>query len=117
MTRKTEQPKQNIDLETIARRNNEGGDSGIERGADHRRLYDAVVFKLRHRRQQLAGRVAETPASVSQAGSEKQLALCASMQAAHLRRENLATSISYDLWRFSCEMPDAPQLHDHLTPP
>jgi hypothetical protein len=106
MTRKTEQPKQNIDLETIARRNNEGGDSGIERGADHRRLYDAVAFKLRHRRQQLAGRVAETPESVSHAGSEKQLGLCASTQAAHLRRGTWpqASPMTYGAFPAKCLM-------------
>jgi hypothetical protein len=74
--------------------------------------------RVRHRKQQLGNRVADTPASASHDGSEKELALCAVTQAAQdPRRENLATSVSYDLWRFSCEMPDAPHLCNNLTPP
>jgi hypothetical protein len=74
--------------------------------------------RVRHRKQQLGSRVADTPASASHDGSEKELALCAVTQAAQAPlRENLATSVSYDLWRFSCEMPDAPHLCNNLTPP
>jgi hypothetical protein len=72
----------------------------------------------RHRKQQLGNRVADTPPSASHDDSEKELALCAVTQAEQdPRRENLATSVSYDLWRFSCEMPDAPHLCNNLTPP
>jgi hypothetical protein len=72
----------------------------------------------RHRTQQLGNPVADTPASASHDGSEKELALCAvTLAAQDPRRENLATSVSYDLWRFSREMPDAPHLCNNLTPP
>jgi hypothetical protein len=32
-------------------------------------------------------------------------------------RENRAADVSHDLWRFSCEFPDAPYLFNNLTPP
>jgi hypothetical protein len=31
------------------------------------------------------------------------------------RLQELAADVSYDLWRFSCEMPDAPHLSDTPT--
>jgi hypothetical protein len=33
------------------------------------------------------------------------------------RGETLAPTVPYDLWRFSCEMPDAPHLRNNLMPP
>jgi hypothetical protein len=108
MTDKSEQANQNIDLEAIARRNNEGGASdSLKQGADDLRLYDAVDSKLRHRRLRLVGRVADAPVSVSSDGREKERA----QAARDPRRQNLAASVSHDLWRFSCEMPDAPHLY------
>ena len=65
-----------------------------------------------HRKQQLGNRVADTPASTSD--DEKELVTQAAQDP---RRENLASSVSYDLWRFSGEMPDAPHLRNNLTPP
>jgi hypothetical protein len=117
MTRNTEAPDHNIDLEAIARWNNEGGASGgLKRGAGSPRLYEGD-FLLRQRRQQFAGSVADTPVNVSHYGGEW-MALRESAQIAQVpRRENPASSVSHDLWRFSCEMPDAPHLHDNPTPP
>src|SRR5260370_17498706 len=69
----------------------------------------------RHRKQQLGNRVADTPPSASHDGSEKELALCAVTHAAQDPRENLATSVSYDLWRAFCEMPDARHLCNDFT--
>jgi len=68
----------------------------------------------RHGKHQLGIRVADTPASTSHDESEKELVTRAAQDP---RRENLASSVSYDLWRFSCEMPDAPHLRNNLTPP
>ena len=68
----------------------------------------------RHGKHQLGIRVADTPASTSHDESEKELVTRAAQDP---RRENLASSVSYDLWRFSCEMPDAPHLCNNLTPP
>jgi hypothetical protein len=68
----------------------------------------------RYRKQQLGNRVADTPASTSHDNSEKELVTQAAQDP---RRENLASNVSYDLWRFSCEMPDAPHLRNNLTPP
>ncbi len=76
---------------------------------------------VRHRKHELGNRVADTPASASHDDSaashddsEKELVTQAGQDP---RRENLAPSVSYDLWRFSCEMPDAPHLCNNLTPP
>jgi hypothetical protein len=112
MTSKTEQPDRNIDFEAIDRWHNEGGASGsLKRGAARLRLYYAVDFTLRHRRLQLASRVADTTVSVSHDGREKELVLRASTQAAQdPRQENLAASVS-------CEMPDAPHLRNNSLPP
>jgi hypothetical protein len=112
MTRRAKQPDQNIDPEAISRGNNEGAAlESLRQGADDLRLRDANDFKLRHRRLQLAGGVADTPVSASHNSREKHLALRTSTQAAQdSRQENLAASVFYDLWRFSCEMPDAPHL-------
>jgi hypothetical protein len=50
MSRKTKQPDQNIDLEAISRRNNEGAASASLRlGADDLRVCNAVDFKLTRR--------------------------------------------------------------------
>ena len=119
MTDKTQQPNQNIDLKVIFRRNTEGGASeSLKQGADDLRLYNVVDFKLPRRRLQLAGQVADTAVGVSHDGGEKELALRTSAQAARdPRQENLAASVSYDLWRFSCEMPDAPHLCENSSPP
>jgi hypothetical protein len=68
----------------------------------------------RYRKQQLGNRVADAPASTSHDDSEKELVTQAAQDP---RRENLASNVSYDLWRFSCEMPDAPHLRNNLTPP
>ena len=118
MDRKIEPSDRNIDLEAIARWANEGGASGaVKRGAERPRLHDALGFRPRHRRQQLASSVADTRVNVSHDGGKNGLALCKSAQAAQgPRRENLAARVSYDLWRFSCEMPDAPHLHDNSPP-
>src|SRR6266436_5441674 len=147
MTSKTVKRDQDIDHEAIARWNNEGGAPvSLRRGANCRRLYDALlpmrgvdlnqycatlvqndtefhwlVAKTgagkrvwRHRKHQLGNRVADTPASTSHDDSEKELVTQAAQDP---RRENLASSVSYDLWRLSCEMPDAPHLRNNLTPP
>jgi hypothetical protein len=135
-----------IDLEGIARWRNEGGAPGpLKRGANRLRLYDALIpmrgvdlnqygaalvqkdtefrwlvakteagKRARHRKHQLGNRVADTPASASQDDGEKVLVTQAAQDP---RRENLASSVSYDLWRFSCEMPDALHLCNNLTPP
>ena len=66
----------------------------------------------RRRKHQLGNRVADTLASTSH--DEKELVTQAAQDP---RRENLASSVSYDLWRFYCEMPDAPHLCNNLTPP
>jgi hypothetical protein len=119
MIRRTEQPTQNIDLKTISKGNNEGdaSESLKQGGADDLRLYNVVDFKLPRRRLQLAGPVADTPASVLHDGREE-LALRTSTQTAREpRQENLSASVSYDLWRFSCEMPDAPHLCENSSPP
>jgi hypothetical protein len=110
MTRKSEQANQNIDLEAISRRKNEGvASDSLKQGADDLRLYEVVDSKLRHRRLWLVGRVADAPVGVSSDGREKERALCTSAQ--DPRRQNLAASVSHELWRFSCEMPDAPHLY------
>ena len=147
MTSKTVKRDQDIDREVISRWNNEGGAPvPLRRGAKRRRLYDALIPMRgvdlnqycatlvqkdtefhwlvaktgagkrvwRHRKHQLGNRVADTPASTSHDDSEKELVTQAAQDP---RRENLASSVSYDLWRFSCEMPDAPHLRNNLTPP
>jgi hypothetical protein len=146
MTSNTVKRDQHIDLEAIARWSNEGGAPGpLKRGASRPRLYDVLVPMpgvdlnqycaaleqkdtefhclvakteagkgVRHRKHQLGNRVADTPASASHDDSEKELVTQAAQGP---RRENLAPSVSYDLWRFSCEMPDAPHLCNNLTPP
>jgi DNA-binding PucR family transcriptional regulator len=109
MSGKSEQADQNIDLEAIAEKNNEGGASdSLKQSADDLRLHDAVVSKLRHRLLRLVGRVPDAPVSVSGHCREKGLALRTSAQAARdPRRQNQAASVSHDLWRLSCEMPGA----------
>jgi hypothetical protein len=90
MNNKTIRRDEEIDPEAIARWNNEGGaPEPLKRGAD-------------------------MPASAPHDDSEKELGTQAAQDP---RRENLAPSVSYDLWRFSCEMPDAPHLCNNLTPP
>jgi hypothetical protein len=119
MIRNSEQANHNIDREAIARRKNEGGASDSLKQGDLR-LYEAVDFKLRHRRLRLVGRVADAPVSVCSGGREKERALCTSAQAVRdPRRQKLAASVSHDLWRFSCEMPDAPHLYlcEKSSPP
>jgi len=83
-----------IDLEAIAKWNNEGGaPRSLKRGANRPRRHDAVEFEV---------------------DSEKELAFLPITQAAPDPRQEefaaLAARVSYDLWRFSCEMPDAPHL-------
>jgi hypothetical protein len=115
MTSKSEQPGRVIDLHGW---NNEGASGALKRDPDRSRLYGAVDFRVRQRRQQLAGSVADRPVNVSHDGGENGLAQCKSAQAAqHPRREHRAAVVSHDLWRFSCEMPDAPHLRDDSTPP
>jgi hypothetical protein len=55
-----------------------------------------------------------TPACSSHDTSGKaRNGLTPARQAAHdPLRQKLAASVSYDLWRFSCEMPDAPHLSE-----
>ncbi len=83
-----------IDLEAIATWNNEGGaPHSLKRDANRRRRPDAVQYEV-HNEKELAFRPI-TPAAPDP------------------RREELAAlaaRVSYDLWRFSCEMPDAPHL-------
>jgi hypothetical protein len=75
MIRKIERPDRNVDLEAIARRNNEGGASeSLKRRANRPWLYDAVDFQLCHRQQELAGSVADTPVNVSHDDGENGLA-------------------------------------------
>ena len=66
---------------------------------------------LRHRRMQLETRLAGTPACNAHDITETvrgELTTCATMQAGQdPRRQKLAADVAYDLWRFSCEMPDA----------
>jgi hypothetical protein len=127
--------------------NEGGAPGPLKRGANRFRLYDAVEFEVhsncghkgiplipmrgidlnqhvtnteadkrvwRHPKQQLGNGVADTPASTSHDDSETELVTQAAQDP---RRENMASSVSYDLWRFSCEMPDAPHLRNNLTPP
>jgi hypothetical protein len=119
MDNKTEQRNRNIDPEVMARRKTGGSASeSLKQGADDLRLYNVVDFEMGHRRLQLAGRVVDAPVSVSHDGREKEQVLCASTQAVRgPRQESLAASVSYDLWRFSCEMPDAPHLRENSSPP
>jgi hypothetical protein len=119
MANKTEQRDRNIDPEVMVRRKTGcGASESLKQGADDLRLYDVVDFEMRHRRLQLVGRVVGAPVSVSHDGREKEQVLCATTQAARgPRQESLAASVSYDLWRFSCEMPDAPHLRENSSPP
>ena len=119
MTNKTRQPDQNIGPKVIFRGKTEGGASeSLKQGADDLQLYNVVDFKLPRRRLQLVGQVADAAVGVSHDGREKELALRTSAQAARdPRQQNLAASVSYDLWRFSCEMPDAPHLCENSSPP
>jgi hypothetical protein len=120
MTRKTESPNRNIDLEAMTRRSNVGGSASgaSKQDADRPLLYDAVDFRLHLRRQRLAGSVVDRPVNVAHDGGEDGLAQCKSTQAAQdPRREHRAAIVSQDLWRFSCEMPDAPHLHDGSISP
>jgi len=80
---------EDIDPGPIALWNKEGGaPEPLKRGASRLRIYDAVEFEVHpswgHR-------------AVTQAAHDP-------------RREHRAAGVSYDLWRFSCEMPDAPHL-------
>jgi hypothetical protein len=93
MITKTVKRGRDIDLEAIATWNNEGGAPRLlKRGANRSRRHDTVEFEV-HGDKELAFR------PVTQAAPDP-------------RREDLAASVSYDLWRFSCEMPDAPHLCD-----
>jgi hypothetical protein len=67
---------------------------------------EAVEKVGRYRKQQLENGIAVTAACTFDPTEKKQnrLALCAVAQG------NRTTGVSYDLWRFSCEMPDAPHL-------
>jgi hypothetical protein len=60
----------------------------------------------RYRKQQLENGIAVTAACTFDPTENEQnrLALCAVAQG------NRTAGVSYDLWRFSCEMPDAPHL-------
>jgi hypothetical protein len=60
----------------------------------------------RHRKQQLENGIVVTAAHASDPteNERNRLALCA------VARDNRPAGASYDLWRFSCEMPDAPHL-------
>jgi hypothetical protein len=59
----------------------------------------------RHRKQQLENGIAVTAATSDPSeNGRNRLALCAVAQ------DNRTACASYDLWRFSCEMPDAPHL-------
>ena len=60
----------------------------------------------RHRKQQLENGIAVTAARTFDPTENEQnrLAICAVGQG------NRTAGVSYDLWRFSCEMPDAPHL-------
>jgi hypothetical protein len=60
----------------------------------------------RHRKQQLENGIAVTAACTSDPTENvrNRLALCAVAQ------DNRTGGVLYDLWRFSCEMPDAPHL-------
>ena len=59
----------------------------------------------RHRKQQLENGIAVTAATSDPSENERNgLALCAVAQ------DNRTAGAPYELWRFSCEMPDAPHL-------
>ncbi len=59
----------------------------------------------RHRKQQLENGITVTAATSDPSeNGRNRLALCAVAQ------DNRTEGASYDLWRFSCEMPDAPHL-------
>jgi hypothetical protein len=59
----------------------------------------------RHRKRQLENGIAVTVATSDPSENERnRLARCAAAQ------DNRTAGASYDLWRFSCEMPDAPHL-------
>jgi hypothetical protein len=67
---------------------------------------EAVEKVGRYRKQQLENGIAVTAACTFDPTENEQnrLALCAVAQG------NRTAGVSYDLWRFSCEMPDAPHL-------
>jgi hypothetical protein len=67
---------------------------------------EAVQKVGRHRKQQLENGIAVTAACTFDPTENEQnrLAICAVGQG------NRTAGVSYDLWRFSCEMPDAPHL-------
>jgi hypothetical protein len=66
----------------------------------------AVEKVGRHRNQRLENGIAVTAARTSDPteNERNRLALCA------VAHDNRTAGVSYDLWRFSCEMPDAPHL-------
>lgn len=70
---------------------------------------------LHDRKQQLESRLADTPAFNSHNVTAKArygLTLVAATQAAQAPpRQELTAAALDDLWRFSCEMPDAPHLN------
>jgi hypothetical protein len=68
----------------------------------------------RRRKHRLGNRVADAPASTSYDDSEKEIVTQAAQGPSRIKRY---LSVSYDLWRFSCEMPDAPRLCNNSTPP
>ena len=115
MTSKTVKRDQDIDFDAIARWSNEGGAPGPSATlvrkdtAFHWPVTNTEADKRvwRYRKQQLGNRAANTSAGTSHDDSEKELVTQAAQDP---RRENMASSVSYDLWRFSCEMPDAPHL-------
>jgi hypothetical protein len=94
MARKTANRDEDIDPQAIARWNDEGGaPRPLNCGASRFRLHEAVELEIR-----------PIWAHGTQAEQDP-------------GRENRAADVSHDLWRFSCEFPDAPYLFNNLTPP
>ena len=96
---------------------NQQRDTVAQRDTEIHRLVTEIVADegaLRHRKKQWEHRFAGTPACSSHDTSGKaRNGLTPARQAAHdPLRQKLAASVSYDLWRFSCEMPDAPHLSE-----
>jgi hypothetical protein len=135
MTSQTVKRDQDIDPEAFARWNNDGGAVGPrEQGASRLRLLHAVELhprsghkgipliatRVSHRKQQFEKGLAVTPACASHDTRKEEpsgLGPCPATQAEQdPRRENRAAGVSYDVWRFSCEMPDAPHLINNLMP-
>ena len=103
-----------IDLEGIARWRNEGGAPGpLKRGANRLRLYDALIPMRGVDLNPYCKKECEGinwEARRRQVTSSFSLSSWEALAGGRLRKTHDETSVCYDLWRFSCEMPDAPSM-------